>query len=133
MDEALLRKRRETHIDSDLLYVLFTSGSTGMPKGVSIAHRSVVDFVEWACTELRLPAGVRFGSQAPSILTIPSWYLLCHASGGKRIHHPRAEFLFPRRLIATLIAQKIDTLFWVPSALTAVANSVCWLKGSCLI
>ena len=130
VDEALLRKRRETHIDSDLLYVLFTSGSTGMPKGVSIAHRSVVDFVEWACTELRLPAGVRFGSQAPfyfdnSVLDI---YCAMRLAGSVYII-PRAEFLFPRRLIATLIAQKIDTLFWVPSALTAVASSGVLAEG----
>ena len=65
IDGALLRARRRDHVDTDLLYVLFTSGSTGVPKGVSIAHRSVIDFVEWACGALKLPQGVRFGSQAP--------------------------------------------------------------------
>ena len=123
-DDCLLAARRAEHIDTDLLYVLFTSGSTGVPKGVSIAHRSVIDFVEWACQALRLPVGVRFGSQAPfyfdnSVLDI---YCAMQMAGSLYII-PHGDFMFPKRLMHTLISQRIDTIFWVPSALTSLANA----------
>ncbi|HRT81916.1 MAG TPA: AMP-binding protein, partial [Oscillospiraceae bacterium] len=38
---------RKRQIDTDPLYVLFTSGSTGIPKGTVICHRSVIDYAEW--------------------------------------------------------------------------------------
>ena len=124
-DAALLERRREQMIDTDLLYVLFTSGSTGVPKGVAIAHRSVVDFVSWACEALRLPERLRFGSQAPfyfdnSVLDI---YCAMRRAGSLYLI-PQRDFMFPRRLLATLAQQRIDTVFWVPSALTLAAETV---------
>ncbi len=130
IDEEILIKRRRQHIDNDLLYVLFTSGSTGIPKGVSITHRSVIDFIEWACCALRLPDGVRFASQAPfyfdnSVLDI---YCAMRMKGSLFLVS-KSDFLFPRRLALTLKEQHIDTIFWVPSALTALANAEVLGKG----
>lgn len=130
VNEQLLAARRAEHIDTDLMYVLFTSGSTGVPKGVSICHRSVIDFVEWACQALELPKKVRFGSQAPfyfdnSVLDI---YCAMKMAGSLYII-PHSDFMFPRRLMQTLTSRHIDTIFWVPSALTALANAQVFSQG----
>lgn len=123
-EEELLGQRRAQQIDTDLLYVLFTSGSTGMPKGVSITHRSVIDFIEWACEALQLPDQVRFGSQAPFYFdnSVLDLYGTMRKKGSLFLI-PKRDFLFPRCLIETLGEQRIDTIFWVPSALTAVASA----------
>ncbi len=57
------RHRVFTPIDEDprsLAYILYTSGSTGQPKGVQIEHRSLVNYVGWAQAAYGIDAGSRF-------------------------------------------------------------------------
>lgn len=41
-------------VGSDIAYLMFTSGSTGVPKGVAIGHAQVLNFVAWARAEFAI-------------------------------------------------------------------------------
>ncbi len=110
-------------IDTDLLYVLFTSGSTGVPKGVSICHRSVIDYIDWVTDTFDIKASDVFGNQAPfyfdnSILDIFS----CLKTGATLQIIPKKLFFQPVPLLEYIKDNKINTIFWVPSALIVVSK-----------
>lgn len=122
--EARLEAIRRQHIDSDLLYVLFTSGSTGMPKGVAITHRSVIDLIDWAVPALGIDAACRFGNQAPLYFDNSVLDIFCAIRVGASVHFiPKRFFTFPAKMPEYLASVGINTLFWVPSALTGVAQA----------
>lgn len=124
IDPLGLAEVRTRHIDNDLLYVLFTSGSTGTPKGVAITHRSVIDFAEWACDALCIEADCLFGNQAPLYFDNSVLDIYCALRMGAAVHFiPKKYFAFPGKMTEYIDQKGINTLFWVPSALTGVANA----------
>ena len=61
---------------NDLLYVLYTSGSTGQPKGVEVMHRSVLDYCLYAQKQYYKDVDGAFVVTSPSFdISVPSLYL----------------------------------------------------------
>ena len=65
IDEASLQTIRDHQIDTDPIYIVFTSGSTGIPKGVVACHRSVIDYIENLSDVLGFNHETRFANQTP--------------------------------------------------------------------
>lgn len=111
-------------IDTDPIYIMFTSGSTGIPKGVVITHRGVLDYAHWVVNTFSITSDSVFGNQAPfhfdnSILDIYS----CLLTGAKLVIIPEQLFQFPGKLPEFIAQKSIDTIFWVPTVMINVANS----------
>lgn len=117
---SLIRKKI---LDTDPAYVLFTSGSTGVPKGVLINHRSIIDFTDWMCEKFHIESRDSFGNQSPFFFDLSIGDLYCTLKMGCTNYIiPKELFTFPVDLLKFLNEKKINIIFWVPSALCIVAN-----------
>lgn len=122
-DKAGLSEVREHSLDTDSIYVLFTSGSTGIPKGVVGCHRAVIDYIESLSEALGFDENTVFGNQTPLYLDAcmkEIYPTLKYGATAWLI--PKEYFMFPIKLVEFLNEHKINTICWVVSALTMISS-----------
>lgn len=123
LDEEALARVRARQIDTDPIYIVFTSGSTGIPKGVAACHRSVIDYVESLCEALPFSEETVFANQTPLYFDAPLKELMPVIKYGATAYLvPKHLFSFPMRLCDFLNEHRINTVCWVVSALTMISS-----------
>ena len=106
-----------------LAYILYTSGSTGLPKGVPLTHRNAASFVDWCLRTLEPGVGDVFSSHASfhfdlSVLDlwVPLW------SGGTIAIVPTDVGQDPRQLPGFIAERGITNWYSVPSILALMVE-----------
>ncbi len=120
-DEALTKIHDEA-IDTDPIYIVFTSGSTGIPKGVAACHRSVIDYIEQLSETMGFNEDTVFGNQTPLYFDACLKELYPTLKFGATTYLiPKSLFRIPIKLVEFMNEYKINTVCWVVSALTMIS------------
>lgn len=122
-DIDLLNKIKQNKIDVDPVYINFTSGSTGIPKGVVVSHKSIIDFINKFTKLFNITDKDIIANQAPfdfdvSVKDIYSSIFV----GATLVLIPKEYFSNPTILLDYLDSNNTTTMIWAVSALCLITT-----------
>ncbi len=101
------------------LYVMFTSGTTGVPKGVTVSNLSVINYIEWAADTYDVNHEEVIGNQSPLFFDHFIFDMYMTFARGCSLHIiPEKFYRFPGTLVDYLIENRVTLTFFVPSVYT---------------
>ena len=110
--------------ESDAAHILFTSGSTGVPKGVVITHANVTNFIEWAVRYFDTRPSDRISSHPPLHFDLSTFDIYGTLSSGAQLHIVPTELnLLPHKLAEFIRVSELTQWFSVPSVLNFMAKA----------
>ena len=123
VQEMALRKIRDRFVDVNPLYANFTSGSTGVPKGVLVSHRSVLDFIEVFANQFEINETDVIANQAPFDFDVSVKDIYSALSkGATLVIVPKRLFSAPTELLDFLCEHDVTTMIWAVSAICLIST-----------
>lgn len=121
--ESELENIRRSKLDIDPVYINFTSGSTGVPKGVVVSNRSIIDFIDVFTNLFDIKESDIIANQAPfdfDVSVKDIYSALC--KGSTLLIVPKKLFSSPANLLDYLVINNATTLIWAVSALCLITT-----------
>ncbi len=106
----------------DTAHLLFTSGSTGQPKGVIITHANVSSFVDWAISYFGTRSDDRISGHPPLHFDLSTFDIYATFRAGAQLWPVPPGTLLPRQLADFISSSRLTQWFCVPSAMTYMAK-----------
>lgn len=121
--EQKLSDARRSMIETDPLYVIFTSGSSGIPKGVVTSHHSLMCYIDAYVGVMGIDDKDKFGNQSPLdyIAAIRDIYIPL-LKGASTYLIPKNYFMQMDKLAEIVEGKGITALGWSTSALSVIAS-----------
>jgi len=112
-----LRGRHSLHIHAQgAAYVMFTSGSSGRPKGVVVPHEAICNRLRWMQARYQLTAADRVLHKTPPSFDVSIWEIFWPLiSGATLVLAPRGAHRDMALLEQTILRQQISVVHLVPS------------------
>ncbi|CAI2525863.1 amino acid adenylation domain-containing protein [Serratia ficaria] len=116
-----------------VVYLIFTSGTTGKPKGVLIEHHSLLNLILWHNQEFAMDAGSRSTLIAGLSFDVAQWEIWAPLTSGGTLYLPEEETrLRPEALLAWFAEHRIThaglPAVLVPEAIAAPQPAALALK-----